>query len=127
MKYYIKICIFIAFTLTITTWYKGWFIGLDDATIRSAATVAAQVSATLLGFLITGLSILASVSGNRLLKKMQASGHYCVLLEKIFMVSIWYALSLVISCWTVISPQQFLYVSAYVCGCSYHRYLCWVI
>ncbi|MDX8001038.1 hypothetical protein FE394_18035 [Xenorhabdus sp. Reich] len=115
MRYYIKICIFITLFLTIATWYKGWFIGLDDTAIRSAATVAAQVSATLLGFLITGLSILASVSGNNLLRKMQISGHYRVLLKKIFTVSMWYAFSLAIGCWTVISPKQFLYISAYIC------------
>ncbi|HDU8695023.1 TPA: hypothetical protein RG731_000182 [Morganella morganii subsp. morganii] len=114
MKHFIKYCLFISCILTLSAWYFEWFYELDNSAIRSAASVAAQVSATLLGFLIAGLSILASVSGNRLLKKMQSSGHYHVLLKKIFIVSIWYALSLVIGCWTVISPANSLFISAYI-------------
>ncbi|QPN39122.1 hypothetical protein I3B46_13285 [Providencia sp. 2.29] len=114
MKHFIKICLICSCILTISAWYFGWFNELDSAAIRAAASVAAQVSATLLGFLIAGLSILASVSGNRLLKNMQISGHYQVLLKKIFIVSIWYALSLAIGCWTVISPLSSLFISAYL-------------
>lgn len=114
MKHFIKIGLFCSCILTLSAWHFNWFDELDSAAIRAAASVAAQVSATLLGFLITGLSILASVSGNRLLKKMQESGHYQVLLKKIFVVSIWYASSLVIGCWTVISPFNLLFVSAYI-------------
>ncbi|EMK7706666.1 TPA: hypothetical protein ACPZRX_001431 [Yersinia enterocolitica] len=115
MKYFIKICIVLSCMLTTVTWYKGWFRELDDSAIRAAASVAAQVSATLLGFLIAGLAILASVTGSQLLKSMQESGHYRVLLNKIFVVAVWYALSLIIGCWSVISPPQFLYCSAFLC------------
>ncbi|ENG4184754.1 hypothetical protein ABT230_001513 [Providencia rettgeri] len=114
MKHFIKVCLFCSCILTVSAWYFEWFYELDAPAIRAAASVAAQVSATLLGFLIAGLSILASVSGNRLLKKMQTSGHYQVLLKKIFIVSIWYAFSLAIGCWTVISPINSLFISAYI-------------
>ncbi|WP_233405863.1 hypothetical protein [Enterobacter roggenkampii] len=115
MRYFIKVCLVLSCILTTLTWYMGWFRGLDDSAIRSASSVAAQVSATLLGFLIAALAILASVTGSRLIRNMQESGHYRVLLKKIFIVSVWYALSLIVGCWAVISPIQFLYVSAFIC------------
>ncbi len=115
MRYFICLCLLASGSLTTVTWCKGWFKGLEDSAIRSAASVAAQVSATLLGFLIAGLAILASVTGNQLLKNMQESGHYAELLRKIFTIAVWYAVSLVIGCWTVIAPMQFLYESAFLC------------
>lgn len=115
MRYFIKICLLLSCLLTTAAWHNDWFIALDNTAIRSASSVAAQVSATLLGFLIAALAILASVTGSQLIKNMQKSGHYRVLLKKIFIVSVWYALSLIIGCWTVIAPVQFLYVSAFLC------------
>jgi hypothetical protein len=115
MRYFIKFCLVLSCLLTSAAWYKNWFQGLDDNAIRSASSVAAQVSATLLGFLIAALAILVSVTGSQLIKNMQQTGHYRVLLKKIFIVSVWYALSLVVGCWAVIAPAQFLYVSAFLC------------
>lgn len=46
--------------------------------------VVAQISATMLGFLLAALAILASIAGMRLLRNMQRTGHYSILLSRLF-------------------------------------------
>lgn len=51
----------------------------------------------MLGFLIAALSILASISGHRLLRNMQKTGHYRVLLRGFFINSAAYAVAMLAS------------------------------
>jgi uncharacterized membrane protein YozB (DUF420 family) len=46
--------------------------------------VVAQIAATMMGFLLAALAILASIAGMRLLRNMQRTGHYTVLLTRLF-------------------------------------------
>ncbi|HDY98753.1 MAG TPA: hypothetical protein ENH72_09700 [Pseudomonas sabulinigri] len=65
----------------------------DD--IHNVISLFAQISATMLGFLIAALSILASISGHRLLRNMQRTGHYRVLLRRFFINSAAFAAAMV--------------------------------
>ncbi|MBK5072220.1 hypothetical protein I2492_04215 [Budviciaceae bacterium CWB-B4] len=115
MKYFIKVSILISLLLCFLAWKFECFHELNESAIRSASAVAAQISATLLGFLIATLSILSAIADKPLMLKMKQTGHYKVLLKKIFTISIWYTLSVFVGCWTVISPAGFLYVSSLAC------------
>lgn len=69
----------------------------DLATLVSAAAAVAGVAGTMLGFMIAALAILASIAGMRLLRNMQRTGHYHVLLGRLFITSVFFALLLVTS------------------------------
>jgi hypothetical protein len=52
--------------------------------VRSGTGVIAQIASTLLGFVLAALAILATVLNTRLLRNMQRTGHYQVLLRRMF-------------------------------------------
>lgn len=58
--------------------------GLPVSDMRVAAGALAQVAATMLGFIVAALSILTAVVNNRLMRNMQRTGHYRVLLREMF-------------------------------------------
>lgn len=66
----------------------------DLSTLVSAASAVAGVAGTMLGFMIAALAILASIAGMRLLRNMQRTGHYQVLLARLFVASGFFALLL---------------------------------
>lgn len=65
-------------------WYLDIFQQLDAATFRNAAGIVAQIGATMLGFVLAALAILATVVNTRLIRNMQRTGHYRVLLRRMF-------------------------------------------
>lgn len=65
-------------------WYCGMLQLLAPADLRSAAGVIAQIGATMLGFVLASLSILATLANTRLVRNMQRTGHYRVLLRRMF-------------------------------------------
>ena len=89
---------------------------------RTFLGLIAQISATMLGFLLAALAILASISGHRLVRNMQKTGHYRVLLHRFFVNVIAYgwatAVALVaymvrtnLVCATLLALLAFLYAS----------------
>lgn len=95
MRYFTKASLWLSIAAGICAWYWGLLDCISDAELRSAVGIASQISATMLGFLIAALSILASISGHRLLRNMQKTGHYRVLLRRLFWNSGAYGLSMV--------------------------------
>lgn len=72
----IKIMLFVSIALgSVAAFYASWEIPFSQA-----ASVYASVSATLLGFMMAVLAILASLSGHRLIKNMGKVGLYKKLL-----------------------------------------------
>lgn len=57
----------------------------------------AQVSATMLGFLLAALAILASIAGSRLVQNMKKTGHYSVLLKRFAINSLAFGIAMVSS------------------------------
>ncbi len=73
----------------------------------SAASVAAtlaSVAATMLGFLIAALAILASVANMRLLRNMQRTGHYQVLLIRLLICAVAFGVLLAFSLVALFAP-----------------------
>lgn len=66
----------------------GALAELKDGDIRSAAGIVAQIGATMLGLVLATLAVLASITNSRLVRNMQKTGHYHVLLRRMFMALI---------------------------------------
>lgn len=71
-----------AVLLATAGWSKDLIGGLADSDLRAAAGVVAQIGATMLGFVLASLAILATVANTKLLRNMQRTGHYGLLLRR---------------------------------------------
>lgn len=65
-------------------WYCGILQQLSPADLRTAAGVISQIGSTMLGFVLASLAILATLVNTRLVRNMQRTGHYRVLLRRMF-------------------------------------------
>lgn len=97
MKHWTKVSFAFALAIGWLAHYFQIFTVLGEPDARAASAIFAQISATMLGFLIAALSILASISGHRLLRNMQKTGHYRVLLKGFFVNSTAYAVAMLAS------------------------------
>lgn len=70
--------------LVATAWHFDLISELKSADTRAAAGVVAQMGATMLGFVLAALAILTSVANSRLIRNMQRTGHYRVLILRMF-------------------------------------------
>ena len=77
-----RICIALAFSVIV--WKFDLVDGLSSDDARTAAGVVAQIGATMLGFVLASLAILVSVSNTKLLRNMRKTGHYSVLVARMF-------------------------------------------
>lgn len=112
MKYWNSLSLLLAAAITILVAFKGWMAVLPEAEVRSAVGIAAQIAATMLGFLIAAMSILASISGHRLLRNMQRTGHYRTLLRRLFWNSAAYGLAMVVAIAAVVMKGDLFDASA---------------
>jgi hypothetical protein len=82
MRYSISLAFAIAITAIVA--YLGVIDTLTPADCKAAAGLVAQIAATFAGFLLTVLSILATITQTVLVKNMQKTGHFRVLLRRLF-------------------------------------------
>jgi hypothetical protein len=93
MKNWTKISMFLSLAGGFAIWHYGLLAGLTPSDLRTFVGLLAQISATMLGFLLAALAILASIAGQRLLRNMQKTGHYRVLLQRFFVDSLAYGVA----------------------------------
>lgn len=65
-----------------------YFYNFDNTPIdiyKSAASIIAQISITMVGFVLACLAILTTISHYNLIRKMQDSGHFYILLSHMFL------------------------------------------
>ncbi|MGD9663474.1 MAG: hypothetical protein AB7U63_19705 [Porticoccaceae bacterium] len=108
MKHWTWISIFAGVALWLAARQFGVFSEMGSTEAADLAATLAQISVTMLGFLIAALSILASISGHRLLREMQSSGHFNVLLRRFFINAIFYAGAMVSAFIVLILKQYYL-------------------
>lgn len=66
-------------------WRLGWAPVLPDQTaVLGFAGSVASIAATMLGFMLAALAVLASISSTALVERMKKTGHYDDLLHTIF-------------------------------------------
>lgn len=107
MKHWNKISLFLTAVLVYAAHSSGLFQDLGESDSRVAAGIFAQIAATMLGFLVAALSILASISGHRLLRNMQRSGHYRVLLRGFFLNATAYAVAMLAAFFALVFKLHF--------------------
>ncbi|WP_047552184.1 hypothetical protein [Methylotenera sp. G11] len=76
--------------------------------LHNAATAFAGVTATMLGFMIAALSILAAVANQKLLRNMQKTGHYKKLLHELYHASAAYAAGMIASLTSIFLTSPYL-------------------
>jgi hypothetical protein len=89
------------------SWYMshdGWLNDLKDSDIRSAAGIVAQIGATMLGLVLAALAVLASIANSRLVKNMRKTGHYQVLLRRMFVALIAFGTSTIAGAVVIFLP-----------------------
>ena len=71
--------------MALASWYRGWLPNLPDhgAVLGFAGSVA-SIAATMLGFMLAALAVIASISNTTLVERMRKTGHYDDLLSTIF-------------------------------------------
>lgn len=116
MRHWTILSFILSLCLGLLAWDADLFVVLGEPESRSAAGIFAQIAATMLGFLIAALSILASISSHRLLRKMQQEGHYRVLLRRFFINSTAYAVAMLAAFVVIIFKKNFplTMISAFV-------------
>lgn len=67
----------------------------SETTLHNAASAFAGIAATLLGFMVAALSILTAIINQRLLRNMQKTGHYRILLNELYYTGASYALVMI--------------------------------
>jgi predicted lysophospholipase L1 biosynthesis ABC-type transport system permease subunit len=107
MKHWTILSFLLSLCLGLLAWDAELFLQLGEPDSRAAAGIFAQIAATMLGFLIAALSILASISSHRLLRKMQEEGHYRVLLRRFFINSTAYAVAMLAAFIVIIFKKYF--------------------
>lgn len=99
MKHSTKLSFVLAAVFAGLVWKWGLFstprMSVQD--LRTLLGLLAQVSATMLGFLLAAMAILASISGTRLIRNMQKTGHFVVLLNRFFVNTIAFGASMVVA------------------------------
>lgn len=84
----------------ILAFFNALDIGINDPNkLASLASALTSVAATMLGFMLAALSILATISGIDLVKSMTKGAHYKSLLNKLFIGSLIILLLLICSLW----------------------------
>lgn len=70
---------------------------LDTSSLITIAATLAAIGATMMGFLLAALAVLASIAGTRLLRNMQRTGHYHVLLSRLLLSALFFLLLMLAS------------------------------
>lgn len=134
MKHWTKLSIVISAIFGWELWAISLFTQMSSDNLRGFLGLIAQISATMLGFLLAALAILASISGHRLLRNMQKTGHYQVLLERFLINTIAYGAAMMaamaaflfekhLSISTLISSVIFVFSTLLLCDIGYRLWL----
>lgn len=77
---------------------------IDTTDLRQISSTAAQIAATMMGFLLAALAILASIANMRLLRNMQRTGHFQVLLGRMIITAVYFFIALVFYMTVLVIP-----------------------
>lgn len=94
-----------ATVVTLYCWQLSPFNGLEADDLRSASSTVAQIAATMLGFMIAALSILATITNTVLVQNMQKTGHFLFLLRRMYFAAISYGLTMLVALMGVIANE----------------------
>lgn len=79
---------------------------IEPSDLRQIASTAAQIAATMIGFLLAAMAILASIANMRLLRNMQRTGGFQVLLGRMIVTAVYFFIALVFCMTVLVIPEQ---------------------
>lgn len=95
-----------SFALAALLWhYRDVF---PENTLHNSAGAFAGISATLLGFMVASLSILTAMINQRLIRNMQRSGHYKVLLKELYYTAASYGLVTILALFNIFLIEPYV-------------------
>ena len=77
-------CAVIAGISAFGTFHYGLLAALSSTDARAGASVLSQLSGTMLGFVLAALAILTTLGNTTLVANMQRTGHFSILLKRMF-------------------------------------------
>lgn len=78
---------------------------LNTADAKNVIGVVVQISAVMIGFIITALSVLATITHQPLLKNMQESGHFAFLLRRLLVTTLLFSVSMIIGMYILLTAH----------------------
>lgn len=95
----------VAFAAAHGLWYWSVLQGLEVGDLRSAAGVVSQLSGTMLGFVLAALAILTTVLDTVLVRNMQRTGHFRVLLSRMLFCIVAFGLATIYGAGMIFLPS----------------------
>jgi hypothetical protein len=96
---------FVAILLGALLHHRSVLCGLSDESLKAAYGVVAQIGTTMLGFVLAALATLMTLANSRLIKNMQKTGHYQLLLRRMLVTMVSFAIVSFISTVLIFSPN----------------------
>ncbi len=75
----------------------AWLLAPDGGSVSAILGTFAQIAGTMLGFLITALSILTAMINVKLLANMKRTGHYETLVDRLIFTSVAFLATMLVS------------------------------
>ncbi len=86
-------------------WYFRLLDQLAPAEVKSAVGVVVQLAVTMLGFVLAALTVLATIAQTKLVRNMHKTGHYGVLLTRMFTCLLLFGLISIVGLVLLFVPQ----------------------
>ena len=86
-----------AFTCIYAHWSSLEIFTLDGERNITIMSTISQIGATMMGFMLTALAILASISDRSLVKNMKVQGHYDDILNHLMIAALFYFSAFIVS------------------------------
>ena len=103
--------------LSATTWWLlGKYPSVDDNVLRTVAGTYASVAVTMLGFMLAMLAILVSVADRKLIRNMNKTGHFTLLLKRIYWAAGYYGATMLLSMTSLFLAGASLHIAGAVCS-----------
>ena len=83
LAFWVK-CAIVAATFSYAGYYFDMLVNLNPESARNGASVLSQLSGTMLGFVLAALAILTTLGNSTLVANMQQTGHFPMLLKRMF-------------------------------------------
>lgn len=82
----------------------AWLLAPEGGSIPTTLGTFAQIAGTMLGFLITALSILTAMINVKLLANMKRTGHYEALVDRLIFTSAFFLVTMLVSMAAMLLP-----------------------
>lgn len=82
----------------------AWLLAPEGGSIPTTLGTFAQIAGTMLGFLITALSILTAMINVKLLANMKRTGHYETLVDRLIFTSAFFLVTMLVSMAAMLLP-----------------------